>query len=87
CFRVEATSVNTAKLEVLKRHGITHFIDDRLDTCEMLQEAGITPIVFTQPWNRKPHPFLAVETWGDIAALIDWKGSRPQGPPCSELLE
>ena len=87
CFRVEATSVNTAKLEVLKRHGITHFIDDRLDTCEMPQEAGITPIVFTQPWNRKPHPFLAVETWGDIAALIDWKGSRPQGPPCSELLE
>jgi len=87
CIRIEATSVNTAKLEVLKGHNITHFVDDRLDTCEMLQDAGITPIVFTQPWNRKPHPFLVVSTWDEIAGLIDWNGSRPQESPCSELLK
>ncbi|HVN72044.1 MAG TPA: haloacid dehalogenase, partial [Desulfomonilia bacterium] len=43
CLRVEATGVNTAKLEVLKAHKVEYFIDDRLDTCFMLQDAGITP--------------------------------------------
>lgn len=87
CIKIEATGINTAKLEVLKANNITHFIDDRLDTCEMLQDAGITPIVFTQPWNRKPHPFLAVNTWGEIDGLIDWNGSSPagSGPSCADL--
>ncbi|HWR68615.1 MAG TPA: haloacid dehalogenase [Desulfomonilia bacterium] len=87
CIRVEATGVNTAKLEVLKGNSITHFVDDRLDTCHMLQEAGITPIVFTQPWNRRPHPFLAVNTWEEIATLIDWNGASLKGPPCAEVME
>ncbi|MCU0576942.1 MAG: haloacid dehalogenase, partial [Desulfobacterota bacterium] len=87
CIKVEATGVNTAKLEVLKGNSITHFVDDRLDTCHMLQEAGITPIVFTQPWNRRPHPFHAVNTWEEIATLIDWNGASQQGPPCAEVME
>ena len=80
CLRVEATGENTAKLEVLQGHNIKYFIDDRLDTCQMLHEAGITPIVFTQPWNRRPHPFHAVSTWKDIEAIIDWNGIRTEQP-------
>ena len=80
CLRVEATGANTAKLEVLQGHNIKYFIDDRLDTCHMLHEAGITPIVFTQPWNRGPHPFHAVSTWKDIEAIIDWNGIRTEQP-------
>jgi hypothetical protein len=80
CLHVEATGANTAKLEVLQGHNIKYFIDDRIDTCQMLHEAGITPIIFTQPWNRRPHPFHAVSTWKDIEAIIDWKGIRKEQP-------
>jgi len=74
CLRVEATGVNTAKLEVLMAHKVKYFIEDRLDTCFMLQDAGITPIIFSQPWNRQPQPFKVVKTWADIAGLINWNG-------------
>lgn len=87
CLKVEATGVNTAKLEVLRKNSITHFVDDRLDTCRMLQDAGITPIVFAQPWNRKPHPFTAVETWEELAALINWNGAADKDAPCAGLFE
>ena len=70
CLRVEATGANTAKLDVLKGYGVRYFIDDRLDTCFLLQEAGITPIVYTQPWNRAPHPFQTVSNWEDIASIM-----------------
>jgi hypothetical protein len=83
CLHVEATGVNTAKLEILQGHNVKYFIDDRLDTCHMLQEAGITPIVYTQPWNRKPHPFRTVEKWSDIEAIIDWNGAPRRNPSCA----
>jgi hypothetical protein len=76
CLQVEATGVNTGKLEILRKNNIKYFIDDRLDTCHLLQEAGITPIIYNQPWNRKPHPFKSVDDWEDVAALIDWDGTR-----------
>jgi len=69
---VLATGENTAKLQVLKEQEIAYFIDDRLDTCDMLAAKGITPIVYDQPWNRKPHPYTIVRDWDDIAALIRW---------------
>jgi len=70
CLHIEATGASTAKLEVLMGHNIKYFIDDRLDTCEMLFDAGITPIVYNQPWNRRAHPFLTVSTWDDIESLM-----------------
>lgn len=70
CLRVEATGANTAKLDVLRGYDVKYFIDDRLDTCFLLQEAGITPIVYNQPWNRKDHPFITVDNWQDIASLM-----------------
>ena len=51
-----------------------YFVDDRLDTCTLLNEHGITPIVFDQPWNREEeHPFTVVHTWEDLNRMIDWK--------------
>ena len=69
-IEVIATGSFEDKQEVLQERGVKHFVEDRLETCFLLQEAGITPIVYKQPWNRKPHPFLEVENWDDIEALI-----------------
>ncbi len=71
CLRIEATGASTAKLEVLQKNNIRYFIDDRLDTCHILQEAGITPIVYNQPWNRHPHPFLTVNNWEEIESIMN----------------
>ena len=32
-------------------------------------------LLFDQPWNRKPHPFLTVKSWHEIEALIQWNGT------------
>lgn len=71
-IRVDATGESTAKLQILRSHGIRYFVEDRLDTCHMLAEEGITPILFDQPWNREDHPFTVVTCWDDIASLISW---------------
>ena len=31
---------------------------------------GITPILFAQPWNRRPHAFLEVADWPELAGLL-----------------
>ena len=67
-----ATGSFEAKTEVLQRHGITHFVEDRLETCFSLNSAGITPVLFAQPWNREPHPFIEVSSWREIEELIRW---------------
>jgi 5'(3')-deoxyribonucleotidase len=60
------------KTEVLLERNITCFVEDRLDTCYRLQDAGIRPILFKQPWNREPHPFVEVGSWKELEALIDF---------------
>ncbi|MFP3912780.1 MAG: 5' nucleotidase, NT5C type [Desulfobacteraceae bacterium] len=70
--QLEATGTHQEKLPVLLEQGVKYFVEDRLDTCFLLQERLITPIVFDQPWNRGPHPFYRVKTWEDISNLIDW---------------
>ena len=72
-IRVEATGENTTKLPFLIKKNIKYFVDDRLDTCRQLADAGITPIVYDQPWNRSTHNFKVVTDWHDIAELIDWE--------------
>ena len=73
-YRVEITSTGSydAKPAVLKAGGVDFFVEDRLDTCFLLQEHGIKPILFVQPWNRQPHPFTEVHGWHQLEALIDW---------------
>lgn len=71
-LQIEATGDSTAKLPVLKARAVRFFVEDRLDTCHLIAEMGITPIVYEQPWNRRPHPFQVVNDWDDIARLIAW---------------
>ena len=71
-FEIVATGSFDDKQEVLLNKGIRYFVEDRLETCFTLNEAGIHPIVFKQPWNRKPHPFCEVENWQELEALIEF---------------
>jgi len=60
------------KAAVLQQRQITHFVEDRLETCFTLNTAGITPVLFAQPWNRSAHPFIEVSSWWEIEDLIRW---------------
>jgi hypothetical protein len=70
-IEMHTTGSFEAKAEVLKAHEIDVFVEDRLDTCFLLKEQGITPILFIQPWNRSPHPFKEVSGWNELEALFD----------------
>ena len=74
-IHIEATSTHKDKIPVLLKHGIRYFVEDRLETCYLLEKTSVTPIVFDQPWNRKPHPFQTVKSWHEIEALIQWNGN------------
>jgi hypothetical protein len=71
-IEVVATGSFANKAEVLLEKNITSFVEDRLDTCYRLQDAGIKPIVFKQPWNQEAHPFVEVGSWKELEALIDF---------------
>jgi 5'(3')-deoxyribonucleotidase len=69
---VIATGSFDAKIDVLSSRDISYFVEDRLETCYPLYEAGVTPILFKQPWNRKRHPFMEVGTWKELESLIEF---------------
>jgi len=69
---VIATGSHANKTEVLLQRNITHFVDDRLETCDLIHGAGITPIVYRQPWNRVAHPYRDIGSWLELEALIDF---------------
>lgn len=71
-FELVTTGAFEAKAQALLEKEIRHFVDDRLETCFHLRECGVEPIVFRQPWNRKPHPFREVGSWEEIQSLIAW---------------
>lgn len=72
-INIVATGSFEAKLEVLTAHGISYFVEDRLETCEILQTAGITPVLYKQPWNRNNQAFVEVASWQELAELIDFE--------------
>ncbi len=69
---VVATGSFNAKADVLSNRDISYFVEDRLETCFPLQAAGVTPILFKQPWNRERHPFMEVGTWKELESLIEF---------------
>jgi hypothetical protein len=71
-MEIVTTGSFDAKVEVLQRRRISHFVEDRLETCFTLNGAGIVPVLFAQPWNRLPHPFIEVSSWSEIEELIRW---------------
>lgn len=71
-WEMVTTGTHEGKIRVLLERGISYFVDDRLETCFALRDAGIVPILFKQPWNREPHPFMEVGSWVELDALIDF---------------
>jgi 5'(3')-deoxyribonucleotidase len=67
-----ATGTHDGKAQVLLERGISYFVDDRLETCYGLHDAGIVPVLFKQPWNREPHSFIEISSWAELNALIDF---------------
>jgi len=66
------TGSHENKTEVLLERNITCFVEDRLDTCDLIHDAGILPILYKQPWNRVAHPYREVNSWKELEALIDF---------------
>ncbi|MFO7598802.1 MAG: haloacid dehalogenase [Candidatus Desulfacyla sp.] len=74
-IQLEATGTHENKLPVLLKHGIRYFVEDRLETCYLIQQSPVTPIVFDQPWNRQAHPFLSVGSWDEIRDMVEWEAT------------
>jgi uncharacterized protein len=72
-IEVVATGSFGDKADVLIDKNISFFVEDRLETCFTLHDAGITPILFKQPWNRESHPFMEVSNWRQIESLIAFR--------------
>jgi uncharacterized protein len=71
--QIVATGSFEAKSDVLMDQKVAYFVEDRLDTCYLIKERGITPVLFAQPWNRQPHPFIEVNGWRQLEMLIDFE--------------
>ena len=73
-IEVVATGSFEDKADVILSKGYSCFVEDRLDTCFLLKDAGINPVLFKQPWNRGSHPFLEVDTWSELESMIEFEG-------------
>jgi len=58
------------KERYIRRHNLSYFIDDRAHTCIQLAETGLSPVVYSQPWNRGQHDLPAVESWREIEHML-----------------
>jgi 5'(3')-deoxyribonucleotidase len=68
-IHIIAMGAHDNKVHHVQKSGLTHFIDDRAETCTQLDSAGIGAIVFTHPWNTHRHNLPTVGSWQEIRAL------------------
>ena len=68
-IRLVAMGVHDNKTSYIKDLGLKYFVDDRLQTCKMLANEGITPLVYNQPWNKNGHDLPTVNDWQAIHSL------------------
>jgi len=68
-IRLVAMGVHDNKTAYIKDLGLKYFVDDRLQTCNMLANEGITPLVYNQPWNKNGHDLPTVNDWQAIHSL------------------
>lgn len=76
---VIATGDPERKPAILHELKVHHFVEDRLETCHLLAQNAIQPILFDQPWNRMPAPFPRVFTWKELSNLLHVKPCEPRG--------
>ncbi len=68
-IRLVAMGDHDDKVRHVHRLDLSHFIDDRAETCKQLEQAGVRSILFSQPWNRAHNTLPAVQNWEEIRAL------------------
>lgn len=74
-IRLVATGDHDGKGDYVREMVLTHFVDDRAVTCNVLvREEGIRPIVYEQPWNRGKHSLDSVESWQAIKKMCSQTG-------------
>jgi len=71
-IRLAATGTGADKRGILLERDVSYFVEDCLETGFILEKDPVTPIIFEQPWNRKPHPFPKVATWRQLEAWLEW---------------
>ena len=69
-IKVIVTGDHNDKIRHIHKNKLRFFIDDRAETCLQLTQAGITPFVYSQPWNRHRHSLQTVENWDEIHTLL-----------------
>ncbi len=69
---VIASGAPESKLQILNDLGIEYFVEDRIETCRQLKEAGIQPFLFDQPWNRNEPAdgLIRVENWAELKEWV-----------------
>jgi 5'(3')-deoxyribonucleotidase len=69
-IQVIATGDPASKLKILQELQVRYFVEDRLETCEILSQDGIQPLLFDQPWNRGVHSFPRIESWAQLRRCL-----------------
>jgi uncharacterized protein len=69
---VFATGDPEAKYAVLRELRVRYFLEDRIETCKLLSQNGIQPLLFDQPWNRVPEAaaFPRIKTWSQLGQSV-----------------
>lgn len=71
-IEVFATGLPEAKCSILRDLKIKYFVEDRVETCRLLMENGIQPLLFDQPWNRGSEAVLfpRIEDWSQLSRKL-----------------
>ena len=72
CARINliAMSDHNEKVRFIKQQNLQFFVDDRAETCLQIAEAGLTPLLYQQPWNRSWNGYTTVGNWQEIEDFI-----------------
>ncbi len=70
-IKVHATGQHDIKPQVIKKLGKTFFLEDHLETCKAIHQAGLKAIVFDQPWNQGQIPFTRIKSWQELRKLLE----------------
>ena len=69
-IHIIAMSDHNEKVRYIKERNLQFFVDDRAETCSQVAEAGLTPLLYRQPWNKGWNGYDSVGSWQEIEALI-----------------
>jgi len=69
-IEIIATGEPEAKLDCLREYHKNCFVDDYLETCRQLDQAGLVSVVYDQPWNRSDDRLHRVNGWPELGRLF-----------------